>query len=108
MTTHPFNLDPVDPSFRPIIQQALTSLDKTYLDALTQSDQWLPGPKQIFNAFSLPLDKVNYVLFGESPYPRAQSANGYAFWDAAVKNLWSEKGMTKEVNRATSLRNFLK
>jgi uracil-DNA glycosylase len=48
------------------------------------------------------------VLFGESPYPRAHSANGYAFWDAAVTALWSSQGLSKPVNRATSLRNIIK
>ena len=35
-------------------------------------------------------------------------ANGYAFWDAAVNELWSDNGLSKAVNRATSLRNFIK
>ena len=48
------------------------------------------------------------MLFGESPYPRRESANGYAFWDAAVKELWSPTGLSKKVNRATSLRNIIK
>ena len=54
------------------------------------------------------MDQVNYVLFGESPYPRKESANGYAFWDAAVNELWSPTGLSKRVNRATSLRNIIK
>jgi uracil-DNA glycosylase len=83
-------------------------MESAYLTSLLQSDDWLPGPEKIFNAFSLPLHKVNYVLFGESPYPRRSSANGYAFWDAAVNQLWSCKGMNKAVNRATSLRNIIK
>ncbi len=83
-------------------------MDNNYLAQLNQSSAWLPGPEKIFNAFSLPLEKVNYVLFGESPYPRAASANGYAFWDAAVDGLWSDTGLSKQVNRATSLRNIIK
>lgn len=83
-------------------------MDPHYLQTLAQSHDWLPGPEKIFNAFSLPLDQINYVLFGESPYPRAASANGYAFWDAAVKELWSDTGLSKKVNRATSMRNILK
>lgn len=83
-------------------------MDANYLAQLNQTSSWLPGPEKIFNAFSLPLDKVNYVLFGESPYPRAASANGYAFWDAAVDGLWSSSGLSKQVNRATSLRNIIK
>ncbi len=108
MTMQPFNFNHVDPSWQPILKKALLQIDEAYLQHLYQSNHWLPGPDKIFNAFSLPVSKVNYVLFGESPYPRQQSANGYAFWDAAVKSLWSNSGLSKEVNRATSLRNFIK
>lgn len=90
------------------MQRGLDAIDADYLAQLNQSTTWLPGAEKIFNAFSLPLDKVNYVLFGESPYPRAASANGYAFWDAAVNDLWSASGLSKQVNRATSLRNIIK
>ncbi len=83
-------------------------MDGAYLEKLATTEAWLPGPEKIFNAFSLPVSKVNYLLLGESPYPRAASANGYAFWDAAVTELWSPQGMSKKVNRATSLRNLFK
>ncbi len=108
MTMHPFNLEPVHPSWLPSIQNGLSAMDANYLASLANTPNWLPGPEKIFNAFSLPINKVNYVLFGESPYPRAISANGYAFWDAAVKELWSPSGLSKPVNRATSMRNILK
>jgi uracil-DNA glycosylase len=108
MTTYPFNLHPTDPSWHECLTRGLHKMDPAYLSNLAASNNWLPGPHKIFNAFSLPLEKVNYVLFGESPYPRIESANGYAFWDAAVNNLWSETGLSKKVNRATSLRNILK
>ena len=98
----------IDPAWLPLITQALNELDSAYLNRLKNTTDWLPGPTQIFNAFSLPLSKTRYILFGESPYPRALSANGYAFWDGQVKNLWSDKGFDVRVNRATSLRNLLK
>jgi uracil-DNA glycosylase len=107
MTTG-FHLNSIDASWQPTIQSGLNTLDPDYLQQLRHTDDWLPGRDNIFNAFSLPLDKVNYVLFGESPYPRAQSANGYAFWDAAVSDIWSPTGLSKAVNRATSLRNIIK
>ncbi len=103
-----FNLSCIDPSWQPILHHACLQLDADYLHQLRQDRDWLPGPQQIFNAFSLPLDQVRYILFGESPYPRPDSANGYAFWDAAVTALWSDTGFTTRVNRATSLRNLLK
>ncbi len=54
------------------------------------------------------MSKTQYILLGESPYPRVSSANGYAFWDKAVSSLWSEQGLSKPVNKATSLRNLIK
>lgn len=108
MTTYGFDFSVIHPSWHECIQRALASMDNDYLYDLSHSTQWLPGPRKIFNAFSLPVKHVQYVLIGESPYPRRESANGYAFWDAAVENLWSETGLDKKVNRATSLRNILK
>ena len=108
MTTHCFDLTPVHSSWQPIVSEGLAKISSAYLHGLSTSTDWLPGPKKIFNAFSLPITQTNYILFGESPYPRQQSANGYAFWDASVTNLWSNAGLSKEVNRATSLRNLLK
>lgn len=108
ITTYGFNIEVAHPSWRNAISEGLNVMDPTYLQALANNHDWLPGPKNIFNAFSLPIDKINYLLFGESPYPRRESANGYAFWDAAVKELWTESGMSKRVNRATSLRNIMK
>lgn len=97
-----------NPQWHPILENALAAMDLTYLHSLTAQTDWLPGPDKIFAAFSRPLETVRYILLGESPYPRAQSANGYAFWDNAVGDLWSETGLSKQVNRATSLRNFIK
>ena len=103
-----FNIQAAHPSWHTCLAQALQTMDSEYLEMLYTDTQWLPGPEKIFNAFSLSLQSTRYVLFGESPYPRATSANGYAFWDAAVGSLWSETGLSKPVNRATSLRNIIK
>ena len=98
----------VHPQWREIILSALATLTTDYRHALMTRDDWLPGNGQVFNAFRLPLSAVNYILLGESPYPRACSANGFAFWDNAVTELWGQQGLSKAVNRATSLRNFIK
>lgn len=97
-----------DPEWLDLLSHALDAMDQDYLKALTTDTSWLPGLNRICAAFSLPLSKLNYVLLGESPYPRAASANGYAFWDNAVDSLWGEHGLSKAVNRATSLRNWIK
>lgn len=99
---------PVHPSWHPLIDEAFASLNSSYLNELANHQDWLPGAACLLNAFSLPMENVKIVLFGESPYPRAASANGYAFWDNAIGPLWSETGLDKRVNRATSLRNFIK
>lgn len=109
MTIHQlFNIQAADSSWHDCLTQALKKMNPDYLESLYKTTDWLPGHHKIFNAFSQPVDQTNYVLFGESPYPRQTSANGYAFWDAAVDQLWSDTGLSKPVNRATSLRNILK
>lgn len=103
-------LSVADMSWRPILSaglQAIADATPDYLPALA-ADDYLPTKGRLFAAFSLPLDDVRYVLVGEGPYPRADSATGVCFMDGAVGSLWSEKGLSKQVNRATSLRNFIK
>jgi uracil-DNA glycosylase len=102
------NLKPIHPTLLPLVQKALSSVESSYLTFLEKEESWLPGAHYIFNAFSISLSQIHYLLFGESPYPRKQSANGYAFWDAAVQGLWTPHGLSKEINKATSLRNLLK
>lgn len=103
-------LELADPSWRPVLRsglEAVAQADPTYLPDLAQ-DRYLPTGGRIFAAFAQPLDAVRYVLIGEGPYPRVESATGFCFMDGAVGRLWSESGLSREVNRATSLRNFMK
>jgi len=96
------------PSWHGILVSALLKLDREYLEYVL-SQNYLPNNGRIFSAFStLAKDDVKYILFGQDPYPREQSAIGYAFIDGAVESIFSENGLSKEVNRATSLRNFIK
>lgn len=97
-------------SWHPILLhglEAMVQADPSYFPALVE-DNYLPTRGRIFAAFSLPFGEVRYVLVGEGPYPREESATGVCFMDGAVDSLWSEKGLSKQVNRATSLRNFMK
>jgi uracil-DNA glycosylase len=103
-------LDLADPSWRPHLVRGLEAVARTnpgYLPALALDD-YLPTAGRLFAAFTQPLERVRYVLVGEGPYPRAESATGVCFMDGAVGELWSEAGLSKPVNRATSLRNFMK
>ncbi len=100
--------DQVHPQWKPLLAEAWQQLDPAYIRLLQNETPWLPGPSSVFAAFTQPLASTRYILFGESPYPRSQSANGYAFWDASVNQLWSPTGLSTSVNRATSLRNFIK
>lgn len=100
----------VDASWWPVLEKglgAISELEPGYLDALA-ADSFLPTRARIFAAFVQPLDAVRYVLVGEGPYPREESATGVCFMDGAVDSLWSSAGLSKPVNRATSLRNFMK
>lgn len=101
-------LQQAHPQWHPLLEEALRQMNPDYLQTLEKQSDWLPGLPCIFAAFSMPLQNLRYLLFGESPYPRPQSANGYAFWDNAVGDIWSAQGFSKPVNRATSLRNWLK
>ncbi len=97
-------------SWRPALERGLAAVaaaDPAYLPALA-ADTYLPTRGRLFAAFALPKDAVRYVLVGEGPYPREESATGVCFMDGAVGALWSEAGLSKQVNRATSLRNFMK
>lgn len=87
--------------------EAIAQADPAYLGVLAQ-DNYLPTEGRLFAAFKQPISQVRYVLVGEGPYPRAASATGVCFMDGAVGSLWSDKGLSKQVNRATSLRNFMK
>lgn len=103
-------LELAHPSWKPILISGLSAVaaaDPSYLPSLVESS-YLPTQGRIFAAFAKPIDEVRYVLVGEGPYPREESATGVCFMDGAVESLWSEKGLSKQVNRATSLRNFMK
>ena len=98
------------PSWRPVLLrglQAVSASDPEYLPSLVDGS-FLPTQGRLFAAFAQPIESVRYVLVGEGPYPREDSATGFCFMDGAVDELWSEQGLSKRVNRATSLRNFMK
>lgn len=98
----------VHDEWREILQNALSELQPDYVESLLHDGNWLPGSDRLLAAFRRDRAAVRYLLIGESPYPRAESANGIAFYDAAVGELWSDRGLSKAVNRATSLRNIIK
>ena len=102
------NRSRVHPEWQPLLSEALLALDSDYARQLIEDSNWLPGIEYLLAAFRRNLRDTRYLLIGESPYPRQQSANGIAFYDAAVGDLWSENGLSKAVNRATSMRNILK
>jgi uracil-DNA glycosylase len=98
------------PTWQPHLRkglEAVAAANPAYLPALA-ADCYLPTGNRLFAAFALALPDVRYVLVGEGPYPREKSATGVCFMDGAVGELWCETGLSKPVNRATSLRNFMK
>lgn len=103
-------LEKAHPGWVPVLREGLAAIARQspdYLETLAD-DEFLPTKNRLFSAFSQPMESVRYILVGEGPYPREESASGYCFMDAAVTDLWSENGLSKPVNRATSLRNFIK
>ena len=98
----------VHSSWRPLLARSLQSVDEAYLHGLWSAADWLPGCGNMLAAFRCELGGLRYILFGESPYPRPESNIGIAFLDGAVDGLWSAQGLSKPVNRATSLRNLMK
>jgi uracil-DNA glycosylase len=99
-------IDGIDPSWK----INLELLKSDYRDFLLKDHGYIPKKEHIFNAFkTLKMNDVKYVLFGQDPYPRAKSASGYAFIDGNVKSIFDKRGtLSADVNRATSLRNFIK
>jgi uracil-DNA glycosylase len=96
-------------SWEKILSEAYAALEIEYQKFLEEDKNYFPSKENYFNAFkTLHKDRVKYILFGQDPYPRKESAGGYAFIDTKVQNLFSSSGLSKEVNRATSLRNFIK
>ena len=96
-------------SWKSILAKAYASLDVDYRHFLETDKMYFPSKENYFNAFqTLPKHKVKYILFGQDPYPRKESAGGYAFIDDKVKTLFQNSGLSKEVNKATSLRNLMK
>ena len=96
-------------SWDTLLAKAYSTLDGKYQVFLEEDKHYFPSKMNYLNAFkTLPKEKVKYILFGQDPYPREESAGGYAFIDMKVKHLFSSSGLSKEVNRATSLRNFVK
>ncbi len=98
----------VHDDWRPLLHDALAAVDVSYLQSLLDDENWLPGPERLLAAFRRDRSNLRYLLIGESPYPRPESANGIAFYDAAVGAIWSDTGLSKAVNRATSLHNIVK
>ncbi|MDR1461417.1 MAG: uracil-DNA glycosylase [Campylobacteraceae bacterium] len=99
----------VHESWRQIVSNAYNALDSEYRAFLETDKGYFPNFSNFLNAFkTLPKNKTKAILFGQDPYPRENSAIGYAFIDGCVKSIFGDKGLSKEVNRATSLRNFIK
>ncbi len=99
----------VDASWQESLRRAWAALPKAYRDFLDADAGYFPNKSAMFNAFKTMRKRdVRYILFGQDPYPRIRSAIGYAFIDGAVEQIFVPKGLDTRINRATSLRNFVK
>ena len=99
----------VDPVWQSILIPALETLEEHYREFVMAGEGYIPASDRLLAAFStLKPEQVRYVLFGQDPYPRPESAIGYAFIDGRVERIFSPTGLDSRINRATSLRNFVK
>ncbi len=97
------------PTWQDIVEESYGSLNFNYRKFLEEDESYFPNYSNFLNAFkTLSLENAKYILFGQDPYPREKSAIGYAFIDGMVEKIFSKSGLSKKVNRATSLRNFIK
>jgi uracil-DNA glycosylase len=102
-------LNGVSEAWEPILLPALEALEEPYREWLMAGEGYIPVRERVLAAFStLEPGEVRSILFGQDPYPRPESAIGYAFIDGRVKEIFTPTGLSREVNRATSLRNFVK
>lgn len=97
----------VHESWQSVIDTAFEALMPEYRQFLENNKDYYPR-NFLIPFCTLPRQKTRAILFGQDPYPRVQSATGYAFIDGMVKEIFSKTGFSKSVNKATSLRNFLK
>ncbi len=100
----------VDKNWAKPLKGCINELDKEYLKNLL-NDKYFPTVTNLFNPFkTLKKEMVKYVLFGQEPFPREESASGYAFIDSKVEEIFIDDNLslTREINKATSLRNFIK
>ncbi len=93
----------------PILIPALETHEDRYREFVVAGEGYIPSSDRLLAAFStLRPEQVRYILFGQDPYPRPESAIGYAFIDGRVERIFSPTGLDSWINRATSLRNFVK
>ena len=106
---HLLEMNGVSREWEPILLPALERLEAEYREWILGGEGYIPSKERLLAAFStLRPEDLRYILFGQDPYPREESAVGYAFIDGRVKRIFSATGLSREVNRATSLRNFIK
>ena len=66
--------------------------NKDYDYFFNDKDRFFPNLENVFNAVNnIDLEnKTKVVVFGQDPYPRKESATGYAFWDGKIKS-WNDR-----------------
>lgn len=82
-------LGPVEPDIR--------RMGDFLREEIRQGHRYLPAGKNIFRAFSLPLDSVKVLIVGQDPYPTPGNAIGLAFAvapgvriPASLRNIYKE------------------
>lgn len=69
----------VHESWHPHLYPLFQSSGMKQVKSLLNDVDFQPKAKDIFNVFSMPIDKIKVVILGQDPYPTPGVAIGYAF-----------------------------
>ena len=89
-----FDLSEVDPSWHSLFKPNLSHINSIF--AALDGKEITPPRKDVFRAFSLPIEKVKVVILGQDPYPGVGVADGLAFSTSSpiippsLRNIFSE------------------
>lgn len=96
-----FSLDEVHPSWRAFFSEKVDAIN----EILSQLDREsiAPSRKDIFRAFTFPLDEIRVLIIGQDPYPGDGVADGLAFSSSAPSIPASLRNIFKEYSEDLSL-----
>jgi uracil-DNA glycosylase len=100
-----FSLDEVHPSWEQFFTGHIDAINEIL--ASLPEESATPTRDRIFRAFSLDLEKIKVVIFGQDPYPGVGVADGLAFSSplsiqASLRNIFTELSDDVKIAKPTS------